>query len=525
MKETSIFLRVLTAVFCTLSNALRNSFIYKFATGLTDGVANLYSKSKTCSVLTVGNIEKHSDFSLFYRIYAAFVAFLLKISNKLFGSTAKAAGNNVTGKLARGLKNTSVFGAVLSKLFSWIFTLEGGFAFLSLIIFCIPHSVWNNFFGLIVAFTGLVFALIAYAQNKNRVKFAPKSTYLSLCLFITSIVFSTVFSVDRADSIRIFAFFLTSFIFCITISVFLCDKNSVYTFIKMMYIVVVITSVVGIIQAVLKVEADPSLTDLTLNKDMPGRVFSTLGNPNNFAQMLVLFVPYCMAFAINAKKTVSKICLIALMALPVVALLQTYSRSGWIAFAVSVIVFVVLSNKRLIPLFIILCIFAIPFLPETVLSRILTIGNLSDSSSSYRIDIWAGAFDVLKLCWFTGLGIGPGAFKSVYPAFAYGTTMNVAHSHMQFMEVFLETGLFGFISYLFMTFELIRRSCIAAKRCCDANVRMYAVAAASSMTGIIFIGLFEYFWFYPRVMFAFFISAGLSIAIYRNSLVSETSKN
>ena len=525
MKQSSIFLKLLAAVFSTLSNAFKNSFIYKIAVNTTEGIANLYAKSKTHSVLTCGNIENYAENSVFYRIYAFFVSLFLKISSKLLKNIAACSNNNLTGKIARYIKNTSLFGKVLSKLFSWLFTLEGGFAFLSLIIFCVPHSIWNNLFGLGCAFIGFFFILIAFASGKNKVNFAPKSTYFSLCLFMIATVFSTLFSHNRPDSIRIFAFFLTSFILCIAISVFLCCEKNVYTFVKMMYIIVIITSIIGIVQAILKVEADASLTDLSLNKDMPGRVFATLGNPNNFAQMLVLFMPYCVAFALNAKKVISKILLSCLMILPVVALLQTYSRSGWIAFAVSVVVFVVLSNKRLIPLFIILCVFAIPFLPETILARILTIGNLQDSSSSYRIDIWAGAFDVLKLWWFTGLGIGPGAFKSVYPAYAYGTTMNVAHSHMQFMEVFLETGIFGFLSYLYLTFELIRRPCMAAKRCKNKNIRMYAVAAASSMTGIIFIGFFEYFWFYPRVMFAFFISAGLSIAIYRNSLENETKSN
>ena len=53
------------------------------------------------------------------------------------------------------------------------------------------------------------------------------------------------------------------------------------------------------------------------NKDMPGRVFSTLGNPNNYAEFLVLFMPFAMSFVLGKKKwNVSKLLLCAGMLLP-----------------------------------------------------------------------------------------------------------------------------------------------------------------------------------------------------------------
>ena len=38
----------------------------------------------------------------------------------------------------------------------------------------------------------------------------------------------------------------------------------------------------------------------------------------------------------------------------------------------------------------------LPFIPQSIYNRILTIGNVKDSSSSYRITIWTGVLKMLK---------------------------------------------------------------------------------------------------------------------------------
>jgi O-antigen ligase len=203
------------------------------------------------------------------------------------------------------------------------------------------------------------------------------------------------------------------------------------------------------------------------------------------------------------------------MALPLLAILLTYSRSGWIALAAAVVVYIALYNYRLFPVFFVGGAFALPFIPQSIYERILTIGNLNDSSSSYRMDIWTGCFEMLKKYWFTGIGLGPGAFARVFPEYAVGETTVVRHSHMQFMEMMVEGGVLLFIAYIALVFGLIRRSCVAAGKAGDSEIKHFAVASCASIAGITLIGLFEYCWFYPRVMFAFFISAGLCLAISR----------
>lgn len=525
--STSIVVSFFKWLFCFFRDGMKNSLVAKglkgaaswlvniftasvfcrFLCRLADKVAQCYGKSRLHGALTVQEVEKTSDKSLFYRIYSAVVMFVMSFCGAAVKKVHAASSHSVV--LSGVCKKDD--GREVTKASGFFI---GFFGFIVAVMFCVPHSMWNNLFGFGIAIVCLVMVIYGYAMKRDNVVIRPDKTYLALILFFASLTFSLFVSKNVGDSIRIYVFFVTSLLLCVSVSMFASGKRAFRSLCGMLFACVVITGTVGIVQAILKVEADASLTDLTLNANMPGRVFSTMGNPNNFAQILVLFMPFAFAYVLNTKGALKKTVLIAFMLIPFVALLQTYSRSGWIAFAVAAAVFVALCNRKVVPFMIILCIFAIPLLPQSVLDRILTIGNLEDSSSSYRLIIWTGALEMLKTFWVTGVGIGPGAFKTVYPYYAQGTTADVAHCHMQFLEVFLETGIIGFISFLWLTFTVIKRSFVASSSK-DKEIKYYAAAAAASMTSIIFIGFFEYYWFYPRVMFAFFISTGLAVAVYR----------
>jgi len=451
-------------------------------------------------------IEEYASDSVFYRV-------ICKISSAVIGFFAGIAGKLYeysTGSIVNKIYR-SIFKRSYSEMYLYFV------AFVSSFIFVIPHNFWSNTFGML--FAALLFGLYIIALAGKDESLVPgknaNKLWFSMLVFGISLVLSCFVSYDSGDSIRVLLFFITSFMLCFVIYASVKNENGLDTICGFMYGALMITSAIAVVQRVLGVEADASLTDLNLNEEMPGRVFSTLGNPNNFAEFLVLFMPFAFAFALNKKKATGKSTYVAGMLLPLVAILLTYSRSGWIALAIAVAIFVALYDKKLIPVFIVVGILAIPFIPQNILNRILTIGNLEDTSSSYRVDIWTGCLDMLKDYWFTGVGLGTGGFAEIYPAYGVGESYVAPHSHMHFMEMLCELGVLGFVSYVCMTFTLIKRSFVAASNKVPSAVRNYAIASAASMTGIVLIGCFEYCWFYPRVMFAFFVCAGVGMAAYK----------
>ncbi len=493
-----------------LAKTFMQSKLYAVLLCVVNFFADSFAQSKTrLFLIGKGALEDFADASLFYRILSKVSGFVIKIFTGFFSLFGEAYP-------------TSIVKRIYDKFFKQPYEKNYMFfvSFVSVFIFIIPHNFWSNTFGLL--FAVVLFLLYIVALCANGKEYVPgknaKVLWFSALTFIFSLVLSCFVSYDNADSIRVLLFFITSFILCFVIYASVRNEKSLDVICGFMYAALIITSLFALFQRVIGVEADAALTDMNLNEGMPGRVFSTLANPNNFAEFLVLFMPFGLAFALNRPKDDKyRVGLICGMVLPLLAILLTYSRSGWIALIIAAVIFVSMYDKRLIPVFIILGILAIPFIPQNILNRILTIGNLEDSSSSYRVDIWTGCLEMLKEYWFTGVGLGTGGFAEIYPSYAVGESGVAPHSHMHFMEMLCELGVLGFISYVCMTFTLIKRSFVASSRNVPAKIRNVAIASASSMTGIVLIGCFEYCWFYPRVMFAFFVCAGIAMAVYKMS--------
>lgn len=288
------------------------------------------------------------------------------------------------------------------------------------------------------------------------------------------------------------------------------------TILGMLYAAVLFTACYAVVQRVMGVSVSSSFTDLALNAGVPGRVYSTLDNPNNYAEFLVLMTPLAAVWAINVKITWKNLplslplCLA--LAVPMAALLMTYSRGEWIAIVIAAVVFSYYSEKKIIPLLFLAAALAVPFMPESVITRFLTIFTLEDTSNSHRIDLWRSVLPMLRDYGITGIGLGPVSFAIIFPGYAEGLARTGAyHTQMLYLELIVETGLLGFISFMWFYLRTIKNSACTLVRSRSKPLRLALTACAASLTGIAFSSVVEYIWFYPRVLFAFFLLCGFAI--------------
>lgn len=398
---------------------------------------------------------------------------------------------------------------------SFFVSLNGLLAVFIFGVALIPHEMWNNMYLLLGA-VGLSAIYFLVLLSQGKLGSSVKGIWLPLLLFMLATVSGLLVSHALGDSIRVWMFFVASFLICLVIYGSVDSYQKMHQFMTVVFIGILLTSMYAFYQRVTGVEISASLTDLTLNKDMPGRVYSTMGNPNNYAEFLVLLLPFCFAYALNAKTLARKTILLAFCMLPVGALLMTYSRSGWISFAIALVMFAWFYNKKLIPIMIVVGLCLLPLLPSSIINRILTIGNLEDSSSSYRLLIWEGVLRMLGNGYAVqGIGLGPDSFAIVYPPFAEARAAVAPHAHMLYLEILVEMGVLGLVSFFWYVCALVRRSGAAVHRAADPRLKNMLIAGVSALSGIAFISMVEYVWFYPRVMFAFFVAAGLTMAMIR----------
>ena len=385
------------------------------------------------------------------------------------------------------------------------------------VMFCAPHSMWSNSYALLAA-AGLFGLYFLMAAAGTRESVSPLALGFPFLLFVLACPLSLIFTTDMGDSLRVMLFFIAAFLFAYVFMADMADAKRLGRLMRWIYFTVLATALYAFYQRAVGVEVSASLTDLSLNSGVPGRVYSTLDNANNYAEFLVLFTPLSAAWAMQRENPTARFFACCGLALPLLALVMTYSRSGWLSIAAAAAVFVYYYDKRLVPPAVVLTILALPFLPDSIMTRLLTIFNPADSSASFRILVWQGVLGLLADFGLTGIGMGPYTFANIFPLYAVNEhTTAVVHSQMLYLELPLEWGLVGFVGMMWLMLRHVKDCAFAVSRaaCPRRGVPLAQTACLAGFCGIAVLSVFEYIWYYPRILFAFFILLGVSMAALR----------
>ena len=281
--------------------------------------------------------------------------------------------------------------------------------------------------------------------------------------------------------------------------------------------VILVSAAWGVVQRLQGVEIVASYVDKTLNAGMPGRVQSYFDNPNTYAQVLVMLLPLTAALMVTSKKPLGKAAALCVLLAGVLALGMTYSRSSWIGLAAAAGIFLILWKPGLIPPIIILAVICIPLLPESIMNRILTIGKAtSDSTVTSRFPLYQAGFEVLKQSPITGAGLGGDAVREyILNHHIYELMVYYAHLHNVFLEVWVESGLLGFLSFVAASLWGLKGMARGSRTGGDKTVRIFSAACCGSVAGSLLTGMVDYIWAYPRVMCIFWFVFALGLAAMR----------
>ena len=375
-----------------------------------------------------------------------------------------------------------------------------------------PDYLWNNKYILLSAFFFMaVYAvqLIAGKRDAKRLRGVPVSFFV----FILAAVLSLFVSLAISDSLRVLSIMASCMLFGLVFYLVVDNEKTFERIVWLLFIAMTLTSLYGFYQVKRGIEINFALVDVSTNADMPGRLFSTFLNPNNYAEFLMMGIPLCAAYLVTRKNDVKKLLCAAMLGICLIALVMTLSRASYITLLVGVLLFVFIVNPRLIPIIIVLGLLAIPLVPDVYIRRLMTTGT--DSSSTYRFQIWSGALRTLAQNWLLGIGMGPQAFKLVYLQNSQSQALNAMHSHNLILQIWIETGLLGFLSFMTYAFTLVKRGYVTARQAVRAKTRYFSAGLCASLVAIVLFGFVEYVWFYPRVMLMFWILCGLFMAANR----------
>ena len=345
-----------------------------------------------------------------------------------------------------------------------------------------------------------------------KLKYGPLSIWITL--FGSLILLYSVFSVTPKSSLPVAFIFISYIVLFFVIINTVTSKKAMYLLIFTLLCSSTIESLYGIYQYKIGIATGfNNWTDPELFPEMKTRIFGTLDNPNILAQYLEFIMPLSIGLFWIEKNILKKFMFLGMSGVMLLCLLLTGSRGGWLAFVISMIVFGILKDRRILLLGFAFGLVSINFLPDSIITRIASIANFSESSNSYRIFLWGASFEIVKDFWMSGVGIGVDAFQKIYTSFYIREGVFAFHTHNLYLQILIESGIFGFITFLGIIFMSFRHGLITLINSTDELTKTVLAALIAGLTGFLFHGITENSFYNFKILYLFWFMLGLIMTI------------
>ena len=350
-------------------------------------------------------------------------------------------------------------------------------------------------------------------------KYIPCLLDLFVLCYGILLILSGLFGADRLSvfgailySVFLGGYFLFSFV---------AKKEDTQRAVSALIVSSVLTAFVGVWQ-MFNGGFESGWLDSTAFSGIKARISATFDNPNVYATYLLLVIPFVLERVISNKIRGRRIAYLVVLALLTLCILQTWSRGAWLGLLLEIFVFLLLSAPRLLKY----TAFGLPlagvgamlFFPQ-VITRFKSIGDLSDTSVSYRISAWKGIAKMISANRFLGIGFGEPSFLAVYPLFAYSGATAVKHSHSLYLQILVETGAVGLMLFL-AAMLIFAKDCLKSVFLRRQNSGIIA-AGFSAVVGSLFMGLTDHIWYNSRVFICFWLVVALTNFETRKEIAFE----
>ena len=502
MVQNSVIYRFLWAIWISLTEVWAGSGIRKVLWALGRGIASAVRGSTLCRFLwREGTLPRHWGERLTYQTLTFLLNLPCAICRWLY-------------RLGKKVWDSSICFRGAAALCGNPYLLLGIFM---AVMFMAPHGSWDNRYALIGALA--MVALFAFGSGpKVSQRLEPAAFGPYYIFFMAFICYAFLSSLSWKLSLRFVGFHLAAFLLAVLAVSSVKKYEQLQLVVAMALAGLTVAALYGCYQGIVGVPVVANQQDLSVNAGMPGRVYSFFDNPNNFAELLVMITPFTYALFLNAKSWRGKLAALFSLGVCGASLGFTLSRSGWLGFVLATVVFVAFWNWKLIPVLVALGLCCIPLLPQTIYNRILTIGNMKDTSTSYRFSIYKASGVLMEDYWLRGVGLGSDILTKTFRGYPPMFDGNFPiHTHNNYLQVWAETGLFGVLSFLAALLYQVKTGVKAFLVATDKRIKNLLAAALSGFCGILLISVAEYTWFYARNMFTYFflfgvIAAGIKLA-------------
>lgn len=473
-------------IYFLLYNAFRETFIYKLF--FTDVKNGSYESSFMCKI---------------QRFFGKILLFFENIINKILKRKEKTKN-----PFFEDVSETSVILKAL-KMNEY----REGWAFL---VFCSVLLLTGIMPTMVVVGLCLITFLCMFFDLNFSKKIKEQKFLVTDCfvmLFLLALIYSRQISNDVQKN-KIFLVYFVFVAFYFAVNFFISNKERLFMALKAFAVSSGFVAVVGMFQFVTGSYKTTTWTDTNMFEDIQGRLVATFENPNVFGEFLLLAIPITFAMIIVSKSKLWKFFFSCIALASCGCMILTYSRGCWLGliFAVAIII-LLLFPKLILPLCIVAP-FSIFVIPETIIERITSIGNMNDGSTVFRVYIWRATVEMLKKYGLCGIGLGTDCYEKFYSKYAYDAVL-APHSHNTFLHVMCESGLFGLIVFVLLLFFLIKQLFVAFSKTKDKNIKVVSACLVGGFGGLMIQGMFDNVFYNYRMYMIFFAVLSLACAVYK----------
>lgn len=365
----------------------------------------------------------------------------------------------------------------------------------------------SDFIGYFAIFAIIltIIKLLTKAGEKFELTWADKLLLIYFIFVVISVAGSSLLYL----SLKGFFKTLTYLGFYVSLVHYLKNNKDKIKYIFLAYaLCVAFETVVAFLQNFASVDEISGWQDTSrLNpEEVMTRVYGTLKpyNPNLFGGYMLACIP--------ALITLPKKWGIPTAVLASIALVLTGCRGSYIGYFFQLLVLAVVLYKFMEPKFKKLfagitsgaaaLIFCFMMSVSALRARIFSIFAMrSDSSNSFRFNVYNSCVDMFKDNWLLGIGVGNQNFREIYGLYMK-TGFDALSAYNIYLETAVESGVFALIAFVGFIVLIIKYAI--------GNLRnVYVLAALVSIVGILLHGFVDTVFFRPQIQFTFWTMIGI----------------
>lgn len=354
-------------------------------------------------------------------------------------------------------------------------------------------------------------------------------TLLPIGLFFAVLFYATVTSVSFWTSASEFLIPVTGLIYLLVILACFDSEEKL----ENLLVLLALAGFLATAYAIYYYYTGPSIldihkewVDLTRNPDIRNRAYAVFENPNLLAQFCVQLTALALGGLFAARRPARRMMFVLAAAAASLCLLLTYSRGGWIAWAVAIAVFGLFQSPGF-------TLAALPaggallygVAPTSIHHRLATAASLQDSSNAFRVDTWNSTLALVKAHWLSGVGLGRLAFVRVYATHMINNN-SVPHSHNLYLQLVSEFGILGLAVFLWLMWRLFRLG-LKIRAGSSTFARSVTAGAMGALAGLLAHSVIDYFLWYYKLGILLWLVIALVIVFERthHAAVSGTATN